>query len=297
MTNHNWLSEFAADMSANHPRHTARAYTTTVAQLLDFLHGETLSAENIISWHRDLARRRYAKSTIELRLAGLRRFMEWLFVRGDWELPNRDRARITQSARDLVRRRRKGLPRIPEKDVDDKLRAAARQLPQLRDRAIIEFLYSSGCRRAEAVGIDLRQVDWEERSAIVTGKGSKQRKVYFSPLAGELMQAYVASRGAVSRHQPLFCRHRKNGVITADRLSDGYVGTIVHQVCQLAGVAPGEFSPHSFRHAFAIRMLRETHNLAVVQDMLGHANINATRTYATIYPDELKAAHRKVFGE
>ena len=63
----------------------------------------------------------------------------------------------------------------------------------------------------------------------------------------------------------------------------------------IAGIDKGKFTPHYFRHAFAINMLRETGNLALVQDLLGHANPQSTRVYAKIYPDELRDAHHKVY--
>ena len=77
-------------------------------------------------------------------------------------------------------------------------------------------------------------------------------------------------------------------------LTTASIRDIVNEVKMASGIE--NFSPHYFRHAFAIKALRETGNLALVQDFLGHASPSATRVYAKIYPDDLAAAHQKIFG-
>jgi len=92
----------------------------------------------------------------------------------------------------------------------------------------------------------------------------------------------------------LFCRHDKGAGVKAKPITTTTIRDIVKVISNIAGVKP--FSPHYFRHAFAIRMLQETGNLALVQDLLGHDDPGSTRVYAKIYQDDLKKNYRKVFG-
>jgi integrase/recombinase XerD len=209
-----------------------------------------------------------------------------------------DEIRIKESAHNMLRSRAKSMPRIPHRDDDDLIRTAAKQLPGVRDRAIIEFLYSSGCRRSELCNLDVGDLDLDMQMAQVTGKGARERKVHMSTLAADMIRAYLASRGVPRKSEPVFCRHTKKGKPgpVPKRLSTQGVYNLVRDTCHLAGVDPKTFTPHSFRHAFAIRVLKETKDLAMTQDLLGHADPVSTRVYATIYPEDLRAAHKKIFG-
>ena len=288
--------QYGGELHATRPHGTARAYVTSAVQLLDFLGKRDLDAEALVAYHRWLNTRGYARSTIRSRLAGTSVFLAWLARRGHIPDLALDK-HVEESARLLMRANRHQSIRVPVRGHVDKVMAAAKQLPVLRDRALMEFLLSSGCRRAEVVGLDIGDLDLEDGSAEVLGKGDKKRRVYFSPLAGELIAKYLASRGHPTRSEPVFCRHTKRGLPAPrpKRLSVQGLYLIVQSTCKLAGLDPHDFTPHAARHAFAIRMLEETGDLAIVQDLLGHEDPRTTRVYATIYPERLKAAHRKVF--
>lgn len=290
-------TRFVTELQSHHPANTVRSYAVTLRLFFEQLKGQPITIETLLGFYRWVGRREYSRSTIEARLAGMKRFVDWLLVEDLLSLTPRDVARLSDAKRNLLRRRQSPLPRTPAKGLDEQLLAAARQLPQLRDRALVELLFSSGCRRSEIIGLNIGDVNLGERSAVVKGKNDKKRTAYFSQNAAAAIAAYLAQRPDHAQRHPLFCRHRKGGVITTNRLSVSSVANLVKQLCRLAEIDPASFSPHSFRHAFAIRVLRKTKNLAVVQDLLGHESPGSTRIYATIYPDELQAAHQDVFGE
>lgn len=209
--------------------------------------------------------------------------------------------RIEKSYRETLRKRETKMPRFPEKHDIDKMRTSVRDTkqpsPRLeRDIALIETLSSTGCRISELTKLNISDVDVVNKTAVVTGKGSKERRVYFGSEAITALQKYWRARGFESPSDPVFCRHdRGSGKKTAKRMTSTTARNIIKYVAMVAGVDPNKISPHYFRHDFAIKMLRSTQNLALVQDLMGHADPKATRVYAKIYPDELKAAHEKMY--
>lgn len=193
-------------------------------------------------------------------------------------------------------------PKTPREGAAEKLLEA---LPLLRDpapiherdRALILFLYCTGCRNAEATTLKIRDIDLDKGIARVTGKGEKTRPVFLNQNALQALSLYWSARKNLSPNAYVFMAHDKGkrgrdtkGITTMT------VRRIVEKVSTLAGLERLEFTPHSFRHAFATRMLRETGNLALVQDLLGHADPKTTRVYATISEADLKEAHRRVYG-
>jgi site-specific recombinase XerD len=131
---------------------------------------------------------------------------------------------------------------------------------------------------------------------VVTGKGSKQRRAFFSKAAARALKDYWLARHNSEPTAPAFARHDlgniKHGI---ERLTTATVRDVINHIAVFAGIEKALFSPHYFRHAFAIKLLSETQNLALVQDLMGHASPAATRVYAKIYPEDLRDAHREVF--
>jgi site-specific recombinase XerD len=300
------FDECLADLEANHPHETFRAYRNGMNKLWEYLDEKgikpempvaELKAQLLIDYPSWLGRRHYSKSALVVFFASLRKIVDWMIEKGLTDSSHAEAHRLKKAMQRVRARREDRQPRVPPKGAEEKVMAVARTLDRVRDRAILEFLYSSGCRRAEVVGLRVEDLDLEERSAKVTGKGDKQRVVFYSTLAAELIRAHLAERGNPGGKAPVFVRIRKGGQIAKvpKPLSTSTIADLVEKVCMLAGVEKGAFSPHSFRHAFAIRVLRETKDLSLVQDLLGHESPHSTRVYATIYPDELRDAHHKIF--
>lgn len=290
-------------------RRTEATYAVCLRHLMRFLddraiHPDSevnrLTPEILIDFIAWLNEQDFSRRTLQVYLAALRYFIEWLTVQGLIAPDYAESVRISKAMRNVGRRKDRRFPKIPNDGHDRQMVEAAKEMayptPQReRNLAMIEFLFSSGCRAGELAGLRVRDLDLRERSALVTGKGEKERRVYFSSEAARALRVYFAARGHQGAGEPVFCRHDRGAGKKVKQMTTETIRHVVRDVAMAAGIDPHKFTPHAFRHAFAIRMLRETKNLALVQDMLGHEDPGTTRVYATIYPEELKAAHREVF--
>jgi integrase/recombinase XerD len=151
-----------------------------------------------------------------------------------------------------------------------------------RDSALLEFMYATGARVSETVGVDLGHLDLDERLVRVTGKGSKQRVVPVGSKAVSAIHAWLPDRlRLISRKQPgdpLFLSLRGR------RLSRQAVFDIVKKTADKADIEPRKVSPHVLRHSAATHMVEAGADLRTVQEMLGHATISTTQVYTRVSP-------------
>lgn len=311
------IHQFVLAVSASRSANTARAYEQSVRVFSIFLaeHAvtgssptESLNAGLFIEFPAWIAsykydgKARFSKQTLNVYVSGVKALLDHFVIAG-YVLPTyQDGVRLERAYREIYKKRDTRLPRWPKKDDVAKMVEAVRAVNQPsprkeRDVALVEFLSSSGCRISEATNLSVSDVDLTNRSAIVTGKGSKQRVVFFGPEAKQAFQAYWRAAHIASPTDPAFCRHDKGaGKKIHKRMTSTTGRAIVKEVAEVAGIDPSLFTPHYFRHDFAIKVLRKTGNLALVQDLMGHASPASTRVYAKIYPDELQKAHRDLYG-
>ncbi|MEO5627690.1 MAG: site-specific tyrosine recombinase/integron integrase [Candidatus Saccharimonadales bacterium] len=164
----------------------------------------------------------------------------------------------------------------------------------LRDRAILELLFSSGLRVSELVGLNRDHINLKRREFTVRGKGQKDRPIFISPDAALWVQKYLDMRTDTA--QPLFLRY--NGKKKADnsgdysRLTARSVQRMVARYALLGGITK-HVSPHTLRHSFATDLLMNGADLRSVQAMLGHSNIATTQIYTHVTDPHLKAVHEK----
>lgn len=164
----------------------------------------------------------------------------------------------------------------------------------LRDRAIIELLYSSGLRVSELVNLNRDQLNLKRGEFMVRGKGQKDRPVFVSPEATEWLAHYLETR--IDSAIPLFIRY--SGVETGDakgeylRLTARSIQRLVSHYAILAGITK-QVSPHTMRHSFATDLLMNGADLRSVQSLLGHSNISTTQIYTHVTDPQLKEVHRR----
>ena len=176
--------------------------------------------------------------------------------------------------------------------------AAGADFWAVRDRLLLEFLYGSGCRISEAVGLDVGDVEPARGRARVLGKGSKERVVFFGSECSRLLQEFLPRRAAQLREwgatggagprvalYALF--HNRRG----GRLGDRSARSIVTAAAAAAGIDK-RVSPHSLRHSFATHLLDGGANVRVVQELLGHASIATTQVYTHTSLARLQQVHR-----
>lgn len=164
----------------------------------------------------------------------------------------------------------------------------------LRDRAIVELLFSSGLRVSELCNLDRNHVNLNRGEFMVRGKGQKDRPVFVSPEATEWLAKYLGTRKDSAT--PLFIRY--SGAKTGDdkgesfRLSPRSVQRMVQNYAKLSGLTK-HVSPHTLRHSFATDLLMNGADIRSVQSMLGHSNISTTQIYTHVTDQHLHDVHKK----
>ena len=259
---------------------------------------ESVVPELFIGFPAWIGMRKYSKKTIGVYLSGVKSFMDWLVIAGVLELTYSQSIRWKLAVEKSGSKKESRLPRFPKREDAQKMIDGVRSMPEESPRkerniALILLLASSGCRNDEVAKLKVGNVNLIDRSTVVTGKGNKERRVFFSQEAAEAIQVYLSLR-QIDDSQPLFIRHDKGTGKKVSKITTTTIRNVVGDVATFAGVKP--FSPHYFRHAFAINVLEKTHDLALVQDLLGHSSPTATRVYAKIYPESMKASYREVYG-
>ncbi len=164
----------------------------------------------------------------------------------------------------------------------------------LRDRAILELLFSSGLRVSELVGLDKDHINLKRREFMVRGKGQKDRPIFISQEASSWLQQYIDKRTDTIR--PLFIRYSGSKKVDTTgnfhRLTARSVQRMVARYALLAGITK-HVSPHTLRHSFATDLLMNGADLRSVQEMLGHANVATTQIYTHVTNPQLKRIHEK----
>nr|WP_026361185.1 site-specific tyrosine recombinase XerD [Amycolatopsis nigrescens] len=159
----------------------------------------------------------------------------------------------------------------------------------LRDRALLELLYSTGARISEAVGLDLDDVDHGERTVLLDGKGGKQRLVPIGRPAVEALDAYL-----VRARPSLAARGRGTAAVflnaRGSRLSRQSAWQVLKTNAERAGIS-ASVSPHTLRHSFATHLLEGGADVRVVQELLGHASVTTTQVYTLVTVNTLREVY------
>lgn len=199
------------------------------------------------------------------------------------------------------------LPKVSRKQVSflhyDEVTRLLEQIPLdteqgLRDRAIIELLFSSGLRVSELVNLNRDHINTNRREFMVRGKGQKDRPVFIGKAAAERVTDYLAAR--LDNLPPLFLSYSRNNVTqtTGDyrRLTARSIQRMISQYARLAGITK-HVSPHTMRHSYATDLLINGADLRSVQSMLGHSNISTTQVYTHVTDAHLREVYEKFHSD
>lgn len=272
-----YLSSLTAErgLSAN----TIAAYRRDLDQYLDFLDEKEPDPSDIDDFVDHLHRRSLAPASVARKVAAVRGLHRFLVSEG---LALEDPTRLLDPAKP-----RESFPKALTVEQTFALVEApdVGALSGRRDRALLEFLYGTGARVSEAVGIDLPALDLEAKTVILTGKGDKQRLVPLGSSATASVLAWLPDRLAISKpgaaSEALFLNRR------GGRLSRQSAFRIVRHHAARVGIDPATVSPHTLRHSAATHMVEGGADLRSVQVMLGHARISTTQVYTRVSPQHL----------
>lgn len=168
----------------------------------------------------------------------------------------------------------------------------------LRDRAIVELLFSSGLRVSELINLNRDHINTKRREFMVRGKGQKDRPVFIGESSAARIEDYLAAR--LDNLPPLFLSYSRNNVTTTTgdyrRLTARSVQRMVSQYARLAGITK-HVSPHTMRHSYATDLLINGADLRSVQSMLGHSNISTTQVYTHVTDAHLREVYEKFHSD
>jgi len=168
----------------------------------------------------------------------------------------------------------------------------------LRDRAIIELLFSSGLRVSELANLNRDHVNTTRREFMVRGKGQKDRPVFIGEAAAGRVKDYLAGR--LDNLPPLFLSYSRNNTPSTSgeyrRLTPRSIQRIISKYAKLAGITK-HVSPHTMRHSYATDLLMNGADLRSVQSMLGHSNISTTQVYTHVTDEHLREVYEKFHSD
>ena len=226
-------------------------------------------------------------------LIALRGFLNYLSKRSipsmapnKIELPRVHRKQVTFLYNDEVERI---FDAVPDDD----------EISHLRDRAILELLYSSGLRVSELIGLNRDHVNTTRREFTVRGKGQKDRPVFISKSAATQLELYLRAR--TDSLIPLFLSYSRNTQAPSTsgdyrRLNQRSVQRMVAKYARLAGITK-HVSPHTMRHSFATNLLMNGADIRSVQSMLGHSSIATTQVYTHVTDQHLRDVYERFHSD
>lgn len=169
---------------------------------------------------------------------------------------------------------------------------------QLRDKAILELLFSTGLRVSELANLKIADINLKREEFSVRGKGSKVRVVFLSAQAKHWLEQYLAARHDVSPYMFVALDRAKTGREDGDvaPLTSRSIERIIAKYARAVGIMK-KITPHTLRHSFATDLLRNGADIRSVQSMLGHSSITTTQIYTHVTDQRLKEVYKKYHGK
>jgi site-specific recombinase XerD len=263
----------------------------------DSIDVDDVTYELVRKYRMDLNRRKssksheeFKKSTTKTFLVALRAFLKYLVVEEGLDTLSPDKI--------ILGKPEPSIPKVLNEDQLERLFEVQNlnKKSGIRDRAILEMLFSTGLRVSELVSLNLEDVNLASKEFTVIGKGKKVRTVYLSDSAAQWLNKYLSIRN--DTYQPLFLRYSGKKMEDEDpdgdslRLSVRSVQRLVKKYVMRAGIAV-DATPHTLRHTFATGLLREGADLRSVQELLGHSNVSTTQIYTHVTNKQLKDVHKR----
>lgn len=259
---------------------TYRAYISDVDHLLAYLdkRGIEIPDRFAVRSYMLLLHNRYSRSSINRKLSSIKGFFDFVMTQSDLQVNPFSHVRSLKN-QDV-------LPGFltPEEIID-----LIESTSDIRDRALLEILYSTGIRVGEVESMNCMDIDLKSGFILVTGKGSKQRRVPVGKRALASIMRYLESRGI---EDPIYCREPLFLNSRGRRLTTRSIRRVVYKWSASVAISR-HVSPHVIRHTFATHMLDSGADLRSIQEMLGHASLSTTQRYTHLTLDKLMDVYDK----
>lgn len=266
-----------------------RAYTHDLELFEEFLDIESLSFESlksrsVRSFVAGLGKNKLKESSINRVISSIKSFYKYCIRYDILDINPFAHVRSISNAR-----------KIPDvlsfSEIRQMIELTDNTFSGIRDKVILELLYSTGCRVSELTGLKVKDIDLKKRMALVHGKGGKARWVFLTKGTADELTSYFPLRKKyiIKTGSPDDGSLILN--IKGDALSTRGVRYIINKYIKAIGVSK-HVSPHTFRHTFATHMLNNGAGIRIVQEMLGHSSIATTQVYTHIGIDRLKDVYR-----
>jgi integrase/recombinase XerC len=283
---HRYVDKFLRylEIEKNASTHTVLNYRIDLKRFSKFLNEKTLESVDYLfirQFLSELRKSNLSRASTARILSTLRSFFKFL-VRESLIATNPVSGVFTP-------KRDKKLPKfMQEQEVSRLLEAPGRDLMGLRDRAILETLYSTGMRVSEVVGMDTDNCDLIGGIIKVYGKGKKQRLAPIGEKASAAIRDYMQASRDIRDKDSRAIFLNKNKARLTDRSVRRIVDTYIKKICIKDSV-----SPHTLRHSFATHLLNRGADLRSVQELLGHESLSTTQIYTHISTDRMKEAYQR----
>ncbi len=273
----------------NFSANSIRAYSHDLNILEDFLNTENLdfrklNSRNVRAFAGGLNRRALKESSVNRIISSIKSFYRYCIKYDNMESNAFSHIRSISSTR-----------KIPDilsfTEINKMIELTDNTFLGIRDRVILEMLYSTGCRVSELVFLTVSDINIKERMALVHGKGGKSRWVFLTLGTADVLTSYLSLR----KVKIAGLSHGEKDMLILNRNGAGIsvrgIRFIINKYINAVGIGK-HISPHSFRHTFATHMLNNGAGIRVVQEMLGHSSIATTQVYTHVGIDKLKDVYR-----
>ncbi|MCX6783497.1 MAG: tyrosine-type recombinase/integrase [candidate division WWE3 bacterium] len=294
------------ELERNMAQGTIRMYHFYLTDFLKHLNKpeasiEALSEDAIHNYRLDLSRRLSSKSAETIKkntqkgfLVALRAFLKYLLITKNLKVLSPEKV--------ILGKAEPSIPKFLNNEQLDRLLSVQNldRKSGLRDKAILEVLFSTGLRVSELTHLNRESINFESKEFSVIGKGRKVRTVYLSDASVTSLKRYLATRK--DAFKPLFVRYSGKTMEAGDsdgesaRLSVRSVERMLEKYVGRSGISIGA-TPHTLRHTFATDLLSHGADLRSVQEMLGHSSLSTTQIYTHVTNQQLKSVHGKFHGK
>ena len=243
-----------------------------------------ITEEDIINYLKVLKDNKYKKTSVSRKISSLKSFYKYINFKKIKEGYN-------PTTYILYPKKDKKLPNFIEyNELEEMIQSSLEGKNKERNNLIIELLYATGVRVSELVNIKLNDIDFNDQSIRVMGKGSKERIVYYGEYALNALNSYINGerKETLNNIDSEWLFSNKKG----DHLSTRMIELIIDKIMKNVSIK-SKVSPHTLRHTFATHLLNSGCDIRVVQELLGHENLTTTEVYTHITNEELRNTYNK----